>query len=217
MSSPVRPFSLVCLTCLAIAGALSGGCLPKPNTLATRSYVLSPLSTPPSDAIAGPAIGIGVVRMPAYLLKPSIAVRSGTNEIHYLESSIWAERLDTTFQRALAANLAAQVPTDRIRIGSWSGDEVDRAVYVSVDRFDVDTNGTGTLQAWWRLTAGGGDPILRYGNPRLTESGPAPAEHPEAIASTLSRLAERLAEAIAEAIRASVSPRAPAAQEPLAQ
>jgi len=204
MKFPLRPRFLVCL---AIAGILSGGCLPKPHTLATRSYVLSPLSAPPSSAAAaaGPAVGVGVVRMPAYLLKPSIAVRSDTNEIRYLESSLWAERLDTAFQRTLAANLAVQVPTERIRIGSWSGDEVDRAVYVSVDRLDVDADGTGTLQAWWRLTTGGGDQTLRYGNPRLTEPGPPPTEHPEAIATTLSRLTERLAESIAEAIRASAA------------
>lgn len=205
MNSPVRLLSLVCL---AIAGLLSGGCLPKPNTLATRSYVLSPLSSPPAataTAAAGPAIGVGVVRMPAYLLKPSIAVRSDTNEIRYLESSLWAERLDTAFQRTLAADLAAQVPTERIRMGSWSGDEVDRAVYVSVDRLDVDAEGTGTLQAWWRLTTGNGDHVLRYGNPRLTEPGPPPAQHPEAIAVTLSRLTGRLAESIAEAIRASAA------------
>ncbi|MBN8246775.1 MAG: membrane integrity-associated transporter subunit PqiC [Verrucomicrobia bacterium] len=205
MTSPVHPHFLACL--LAAAGIFLAGCLPKPNTLATRSYVLSPLSDSPqaAKAAAGPAVGIGIVRMPAYLLKPNIAVRADTNEIRYLESSLWAERLDGAFQRALAADLAAQIPTDRMRIGSWSGSEVDRAVYVTVDRLDVDAQGTGTLHAWWRLTSGNGEQTYQFGNPHLTEPGPAPAQHPEAIATTLSRLTQRLADTLAAAIRASMT------------
>lgn len=205
MTPPLCPSALGCL--LAAGVILMAGCLPKPNTLATRSYVLSPLSVSSQGAAAtgGPAVGIGTVRMPPYLLRPTIAVRAETNEIRYLEASLWAERLDGAFQRALAANLAAQIPTDRIRIGSWSGGEVDRAIYVTVERLDVDSDGTGTLHAWWRLTSGNGDQIYAYGNPHLTESGPPPAQHPEAIATTLSRLTHRLADALAVAVRASVS------------
>lgn len=188
---------------LGAACVFAVGCLPKPSTVATRSYVLSPFpALPPAgaSAVRGPAIGIGNIRMPGYLLKTSIAVRSGTNEITYLESSLWAERLDTSLQRTLAANLSGLLPTDQIRLSSWSRGDASRAVYVRVDRFDVDSQGTGTLAAWWRITPGSSDPTLMSGEFRSSLSGPAPSLRPDAVASTMSQLAGQLSETIAKAI-----------------
>lgn len=179
------------------------GCLPKPNTVATRSYLLSPLpatSSPAASASGGTAIGIGIVKLPDYLLKPSLAVRSGTNEITYLESSLWAERLDTCFQRILAANLSVLLPTDKIRLSSWARGEVSCAVYVSVDRFDVDAEGTGTLSAWWRLASSSASTPPMSGAFREIQPGPSPSQHPEAVAATLSCLTDRLSQRIAKAL-----------------
>ncbi|MEN9676648.1 MAG: hypothetical protein RIS76_2544 [Verrucomicrobiota bacterium] len=188
------------------------GCLLKPSTLLTRSFLLSPLpATSPTAASAsvGPAIGIGIVKLPDYLMKPSLAVRSGTNEISYLESSLWAERLDTCFQRTLAANLSVLLPTDKIRLSSWSRDEVSCAVYVSVDRFEVNSEGTGTLIAWWRIASRstGRPPVS--GAFQEIQPGPAPSQHPEAVAATLSRLTDRLSQRIAEALHDSQGAGAP--------
>lgn len=191
----------------ALCASLAG-CLLKPNTVATRSYVLSPL--PASAAVkAGdqpaPPIGVGLVKLPSYLLKTSLAVRSGSNEITYLDSSLWAERLDTSFQRTLAANLSTLLPTDQIRLSSWSHGEVVRAVYVNVDRFDVDVQGNGTLTAWWRITAGSGGATLKSGESHFTQPGPLPSSRPDAIATTLSALNTRLSETLAQALRESLA------------
>lgn len=179
------------------------GCLLKPSTVTTRSFLLTPLPTashPAVSASVGPAIGIGIVKLPDYLMKPSLAVRSGPNEISYLESSLWAERLDTCLQRTLAANLSELLPTDKIRLSSWSRDEVSYAVYVSVDRFEVDSEGTGTLIAWWRIASRStGHPPLS-GAVREIQPGPSPSQHPDAVAATLSRLTDRLSQRIAEAL-----------------
>lgn len=197
---------------LAISGilaVLTAGCLPKPNTVATHSYLLSPI--PPTRPSANssspvrPTLGIGIVQMPAYLLKPTLAIRSGTNEIHYLEASLWAERLDISFQRTLAANLATLLPTDQIRISSWSRDEVTRAVYVNVEQLDVDARGTGTLAAWWRITGPAGDKALRSGEFRSTQAGPPPSQDPGAVAATLSILTTRLSEQLATTLRESLA------------
>ncbi|MBL9172213.1 MAG: membrane integrity-associated transporter subunit PqiC [Verrucomicrobiales bacterium] len=206
MNRPQRIRNLVLPGALAL---LVTGCLPKPHTLATRSYLLSPVSparTPGTTAApAQPTLGIGIVQMPSYLLKPSLAVRSGSNEVRYLEASLWAERLDTSFQRTLAANLASLLPTDQIRISSWSRDEVVRAVYVNVEQFDVDARGTGTLAAWWRITNPSGDKTLRSGEFRSTQPGPPPSEDPGAVASTLSTLTTRLSEQLAATLRESLA------------
>lgn len=209
MNSPLRNPSLLLIGALCL---LVSGCLPKPNTMATRSYLLSPLPANPSvasTAPAGPSVGIGMVKLPDYLLKTSLAVRAGSHEITYLESSLWAERLDTSFQRTLAANLAVLLPTDRVRLSSWSRDEVSRVVYVSVDRFDVDSQGTGTLVAWWRITSGSADRSLASGEFRDIQSGPTPSQRPDAIAATLSRLTDQLGRSIAIALRESLAPNVP--------
>ena len=188
------------------------GCLLKPSTVTTRSFLLSPLSStshPAASASVGPAIGIGIVKLPDYLMKPSLAVRSGTNEISYLESSLWAERLDTCFQRTLAANLSVLVPTDKIRLSSWSRDEVSYAVYVSVDRFEVDSEGTGTLIAWWRIASNSTAHPPVSGAFQKIQPGPSPSQHPEAMATTLSRLTDSFSQRIAEALRDSQGSGAP--------
>jgi uncharacterized lipoprotein YmbA len=204
-----RPHRIRHLAISGILAVLAAGCLPKPTTVATRNYLLSPIPptrpSAPTPTPTRPTLGIGIVQMPAYLLKPSLAVRSGTNEIHYLEASLWAERLDISFQRTLAANLATLLPTDQIRMSSWSRDEVARAVFVNVEQFDVDARGTGTLAAWWRITTPSGDKTVRSGEFRSTQSGPPPSQDPGAVAATLSVLTTRLSEQLASTLRESLA------------
>jgi uncharacterized lipoprotein YmbA len=186
------------LLCLLVSG-----CLFKPTTVKTRSFVLAPRSagpaaTAPTDARA---IGVGLVKLPPYLLRSSMAVRKDPHEVEYLEASLWADRLDGALQRTLAANLAVLLPTDRIRLSTWANVDVDLAVFVSVEQFDVDAQGRGTLIAWWRITTPSGEKTLKNGVARLQRPGPSPYTHPEAIADTLSELAAELSETLAAAIR----------------
>jgi len=81
------------------------------------------------------------VKLPAYLFNSSLVVRKGTNEVEYLPSVLWAERLDTGFQRVLAADLAIVLPTDRIHQSAWQRDAVAAEIYVTLEQFDVDASG----------------------------------------------------------------------------
>jgi uncharacterized lipoprotein YmbA len=149
------------------------------------------------------AVGVGLVKIPAYLFNTSLAVRKGTNEIEYLQSAIWAERLDTGLQRVLAANLAVVLPTDRIHLSAWQKDEVAAEVYVTIEQFDVDTSGGGVLIARWRILSPGGDKILTAGTSRLSRQGPPPGAGASGAITTLSELvadfSRRLAQALQEA------------------
>ena len=89
-------FYLPRLAFLAVISVAMSGCLFRPVTVSTRHFVLSPISTnEPVQVVAEPfSIGIGLVRIPAYLMRDSIAIRNGSNEIEYLEDALWAERLD---------------------------------------------------------------------------------------------------------------------------
>lgn len=184
--------------------ALLTGCILKPTTVTTRSFVLTPIPAPESAAAAGHLpVGIGLIKIPSYLLRTSMAIRKGTNEIEYSETALWAERLDHSFQRVLAANVATLLPTDQIRLSAWRREEVALAVSVSVEQFDVDAEGSGTLIAWWRITTPDGDKVRKSGETRLRRKGPSPYGDPQTMATTLSDLAAEFSRVLTQAIRES--------------
>jgi uncharacterized lipoprotein YmbA len=145
-------------------------------------------------------VGIHAVKMPGYLSGKSFAMRRANNEIIYLESSEWAERLDTSLQRALAADLARLIPTDQVLLTRW-GAEVAVEVDVNVDRFDVDSRGEGSLVAWWRLLSPGDEKVLASGRFSATRKGPPPDKDPLGASNLMSDLASDLAETLARAIK----------------
>jgi uncharacterized lipoprotein YmbA len=97
-SSYLKPLALACGV-----GLVLSGCLLKPVTVSTRRFILAPIpaSEHASTAAEQLSVGVGSVKMPAYLLRNSIAVRNGPGEIEYLEDALWGERLDQSFQQTL--------------------------------------------------------------------------------------------------------------------
>ncbi len=192
------------LLALALTVSLTGcfGFL-KPATPTARHFVLStlPAAEPAAVPGGGVALGVGQVKLAAYLFNTSFAVRKGTNEIDYLPNTFWAERLDTGLQRVLAANLATLIPTDQLRISAWETADVAAEVYVAVDRFDVDTGGNGTIVAWWRVLSPGGEKTLKAGQCRLTRQGPPPGTNPSGAVATLSELAADMCRQVAQAVK----------------
>jgi len=194
------------LVCVAITGMLLTGCLLKPVTDSTRHFVLSPISTnePAPSATEHLSVGIGFVKMPSYLLRNSVAVRNGPNEIEYIENARWAERLDQCFQRTLAANLSRLLPSDSVHVADWGRDQVQARVSITVQQFDVDRQGHGVLIAQWRITAPDSDAPLKSSHTRLDRTGASPHRNPEVIATTLSDLAVEFSRELAQSIRESV-------------
>ncbi len=191
---------------LILVNALFSGCMLKPVTVSTRHFALAPIPTSDSRTVARAgseqmSVGIGFVKMPSYLLRNSMAVRNGANEIEYLDDALWSERLDESFQRDLAANLADLLPSDSIYLTDWGHNQVMVAVYISVQQFDVDISGRGTLIAQWRITAPGSLVPLKSGRARLERTGASPRGKPEVIAETLSELAAQFSRDLAQSIR----------------
>ncbi len=188
---------------VTLCAGLSGCSFLKPAQSTARHYVLAPVApTGPSPAGAGGlAVGLGQVKLPAYLFNTSLAIRKGTNEIKYLPSAIWAERLDAGFQRILAANLATLLPTDSLFVSAWQKDDVAVEVYVGVEEFDVDTEGQGVLVARWRLLPPGGDKILKSGRSRLVRQGPPPGAGAAGTVATLSELVAEFSRQLSKALQ----------------
>jgi uncharacterized lipoprotein YmbA len=196
---------LRCYAALALVCLILSGCMFKPVTVSTRYFTLASISTnEPTHAVSSESgnlsIGIAFVKMPSYLLRSSVPVRNG-HEIEYLENAFWSERLDESFQRDLAANLADLLPSHSIYLTDWAHDQVTVAVYINVQQFDVDINGHGTLIAQWRITGSGSDVPLKSGRTRLDQDSALPRGKPEAIAQTLSDLAAQFSRDLAQSIR----------------
>jgi len=193
-------FPIICSLSL-----LLGGCVIKPSRVPTRHFVLVPIPAPKQAPTTPqqPSVEVGFVKMPACLLRDSMLVRKSTTEIEYLETALWAERLDQSFRQTLAQNLSLLLVSDQAYFSSSERDRLVNRVSVNVEQFDVDTEGGGTLIAEWRLTAVGADKPMKIGQTRLTRCGLAPRGNPQAIATTLSALLAEFSQDLAQALRES--------------
>jgi uncharacterized lipoprotein YmbA len=199
---PISDLLSLLLT-LAACACLTGCSFLKPAKPTARYFVLMPLPAT-SPALTAPdtlAVGLGQVKLPAYLFETSLAVRKGTNQIEYLPSSLWAERLDTGFQRVLAANLAILLPTDRIHLSAWKKEAVAAEAYVTLEQFDVDASGRGVLVARWRILSPGGEKTLKAGECRLNRQGSPPDADPSGAVTTLSELLADFSRQLVQALQ----------------
>lgn len=189
---------------IAAAGIALCGCLSlKPARQTARYFVLSPVVGAPPASSPPLAIGVGIVKVPDYLFKDTIAIRKSTNEVAYILADLWAEHVNIGFQRVLAANLSTLVPANQIRLSEWRTSDVAVGVYVTLEQFDVDEHGQGVLIAWWRVTSPAGDKVLKSAQFRSKLNGPAPQADPQGATATLSSLIGQLSSEIARAIKES--------------
>jgi uncharacterized lipoprotein YmbA len=185
-----------------VMAVLLTGCLFRKSPVTVRHFILSPITTnePQTAATEHLSVGIGVVKMPSYLLRDSLAVRNGDNEIQYLEGAQWGERLDQSFQRTVAANLSRLLSSDRVYSTDWARNQVLLRVFINVQQFEVDTKGHGTLVAHWRITSAGTDTPLKNGTARMDRVGNSPHGNPGVIAVTLSDLTSEFSRDLAQSI-----------------
>jgi uncharacterized lipoprotein YmbA len=196
-----RASNLLTILCsIILSVGLTGCSFLKPAKPTARYYFLTPVAATQSGS-GSLAVGLGQVKLPAYLSNTSLAVRKGTNEVEYLDSAIWAERLDVGFQRVLAANLAIVLPTEQVRMSAWQRDDVAAEVYVTIEQFDVDASGQGVLIARWRILSPGGEKVLKAGGSRLSLQGPPPDAGASGAVATLSELVADLSRQLAQALK----------------
>jgi uncharacterized lipoprotein YmbA len=191
----------VCAACLFMNGC---SLMHSSKGITPRSFVLTPVPavTPPAQGRStNMIVGMKDVKMPDYLSEKAFAMRTGTNEIVYLDSIEWAERLGSGLQRVLAADIGNLLPTEQVRLSMWGSEEVAVEVEVNVELFDVDSHGQGVLIAWWRILSPGGEKVLASGRFSATRQGPPPNKDPRGAAALMSNLATQLAENLVRAIR----------------
>jgi uncharacterized lipoprotein YmbA len=196
-----RARTLVTILCWVMPWVGLTGCsFLKPAKATAHYYVLTPIASTQSGS-GSLAVGVGQVKLSAYLFNTSLAVRQGTNEVEYLDSAIWAERLDAGFQRVLAADLAIVLPSEQVRLSAWRSEDVSAEVHVTIEQFDVDASGQGVLIARWRILSPGGEKILKAGGTRLSRQGPRPDAGASGAVATLSELVADLSRQLAQALK----------------
>jgi hypothetical protein len=166
-----------------------------------RIYVLSNAVDTPVEAKSGPekaVIQLQRILLPDYLDTTDILMRAGQHELRPSPTARWGERLSLGVTHALATDLAARLPLDRV-ILAYPTDRYARQILVDVDTFDIWPNGHCVLSATWTLIddkavliAGRGTFITAPG-----QEPPGDATVVTGMADAVAKLADSLASAIA--------------------
>jgi len=184
---------------LALAALALGACATSPPS---QFYLITPLpaaESPTPAARGGPALGVGPVKLPAYLDRPEVVSRTSPNALKLAEFNRWAEPLEDSFKRVLAMNLGLLARTDRVSVFPWPRSApIDYQVSVEVDRFDADANDQVVLIARWQVLAGEDGRPVRTGRTVLTE--PAASRDYDDLAGAMSAAVAALTREIGAAI-----------------
>lgn len=170
----------------------------------TRFYLLSSLASPgkaaqPLAMLPQTGLGIGPVRLPPYLDRRNIIVRSSRSEFELAELSQWAEPMQDMFARVMADNLSVLLGTNRVILFPWrSSMPVDYQVTIQAAQFDGRLGEQAVLRAHWQVFTGDGKKLMESGYSVFEEK--AEDESVEALVAAESRAVERLSRAVAEAI-----------------
>jgi uncharacterized lipoprotein YmbA len=208
----MRPHLRLVFSTLALLLFVFGGCADTPPT---RFYVLSTIAEQAApEPGKGVALGIGPVTLPEYLNRPQIVTRISGNQLAVAEFDQWGGDLNDNITRALAANLATLLKTDRVSLYPWSDDAaVTYQVRIDVATFEQDVDGSSLLVASWTIldARNGKVKLMRRSiyrdtsdaaqaampGPTNTGQGPRPYD---AIVAAMSRNLEALSRDIASAI-----------------
>jgi len=131
-----RFFRLTVLVCCFSLMVL-GGCV---RTKPSKFYRLNAVSgsgpgAQTIDTGGELAIGVGPVKLPLYLDRPYILIRTSANEFDSSGFDRWTEPLKNNITNVLAENLSVLLATDRISVFPWTGStELDYQVLVEHTR-----------------------------------------------------------------------------------
>ena len=185
--------ALLVVTCVG-TGCASG--------VARRLYVLgTPLESTETEA-DGPVVWLRRVSLPDYLDSTDIVWRAGLHGLQPSPTGRWGERLSLGVTQALATDLMARLPQDRVVWSDPGRQKSTRELVVDVEGFDAWPDGHCVLSATWTLTDATNGAVLGGARETFT-AAPARGETQSDVrvvagmADVLGKLADSIASAAA--------------------
>jgi len=182
---------------LRAAITLAAACSATP----TRFYMLSSVAdrAPAPASSEGPAlvIALGPVSLPSYIDRPQIVTRGSGNAVELGTFDHWAGNLEDMIPRVLAADLAAELPGDRIvAFPAVVPPTFDYRIAVDVARFDVSPEGAATVAASWQFydVAGGKALLMRDTTVETQAMGKSYEQRVAALSRGLGDLSDAIAQ-----------------------
>ncbi len=144
-------------------------------------------------------VGVAKVEVAEYLDKPQVVTRLSAGELKLHETRYWAGSFADNIQRVLTHDLSKALPSKNFIAAPWEEPLNDRyRIYLTVDRFDGDTNGTVTLDGRWSLVDKEEDRLVTGEEIHYVDHG---SQTISGIVSTQSRMLERLSRSMAAKLR----------------
>ena len=167
----LTPMNTTRLRSLAAAAVLSllSGCnvVPPAQDDPTRHFVLS---DPAAQAVPAPApgaarIGLRTVKLEGYLAKKSMVVRTGENEVEFMDYMRWAEPLEGAVARIVRLRLLGSPGVAAVSTEPFPADEArDYDVSIDIRRFEGSRAASGkysaSLSATIVISTAGANPVV---------------------------------------------------------
>jgi hypothetical protein len=176
-----------------------------PRAESPKYFVLTPNAAPaapPSSpsASGGLILGLGPVKLPAYLDRNEVVMRAAENRLEMTKNDRWGEPLEKNFTRVLTRDLSSQLGTQQIVAYPWyATTKIDMQVEVEVYRFEADAQGTAKLSAKWTIRNGDGSKILYTAESNFSQ--PAKMGDTTEVVAALSRDVGELSSEIANMVQ----------------
>jgi uncharacterized lipoprotein YmbA len=162
------------------------------RTPPVRYYLLAGPTAAATDPSAETRrIGLGPVRLPQYLDRPQIVRWASPTRLQLSQQHRWAEPLQDSFTRALAAHLDDALPAARVLPWPARGTpRPDARLAVDVQRFEATADGGMVLEARWTYSRGtsGAKPLEAVSVLREAVSG-EPADYDALVAAASAAVA----------------------------
>jgi uncharacterized lipoprotein YmbA len=205
-----RWVGLVGAVCLMIIGCVNPGPTASP---ATRYYVLASvidssmrLDTP--GGLADIAVGIRPVAIPAYLDRPQLVTRLTDNALQVDDFSRWAEPLDESISRVIAANLQSLTGSRQLySLPTRRSIRIDVRLTLNVLRFEADADGRVTLHVAWQIRATNDPNVILEQRSRFSQLSDNTSA--DAIVHSMSMTLAELSKQVAQALIAVELPTEP--------
>jgi uncharacterized lipoprotein YmbA len=145
-------------------------------------------------------VGVGPVKIPAYLDRPEIVTRTGQSSLQFADFDRWAEPLEKNLTRVIVANLTVLLGTENVTAFPWpKSTQAKYQVLMEIIQMDSLPGGRIALDVRWSIVTDSSEKVLFM--KRSNIDVPAPSPGYEGIAMAMSTAVEVLSHEIATTIR----------------